>query len=118
MAERDRPGATTSDDDIVRLLNISNALTAESGHDGNSFLKPTKEAKRLGLEHELSIHKLCSKLVHPTAQSVLLINRESQDERDAFFLHGGRYLIELVNDLGPFVEGLDARSADIGHKGQ
>jgi hypothetical protein len=106
MAERDLPGSTTSDKDIVQLLNISNALTAESGYDGKKFLGPKKLAKELGLEHEWSTHKLCSKLVHPTAQSILLVACEGQDERDAFFLSGSRYLVELVNDLGPLVEGL------------
>ena len=110
MAEREVPGASSSDEEIVLLLQTTQRLKSASGFDGNKYLSIAELAKEMKLDEELSIHKVCSKLVHPSAQSILLIDHELQAERDALFLYGGRYLIDLMYDLIPFIETLQHES--------
>jgi hypothetical protein len=106
MMELVRPGCPESQGEIAKLVLTSEALQQESGYNGTSFLSPTKLAKEMGLDLELSVHKFCSKLIHPTAQSILLVDAQNELERRAMFIFGGKYLFDLMDDLVPLSERL------------
>lgn len=110
MDERLAPGLTLSDQDVIEMIEALRALKEASGYEGAQFLVTTKLAVELGLKDELSIYKICSKLIHPTAQSILLVGSQNQDERDALFLHGCRYLFDLMDDMARFVAELQAQT--------
>jgi hypothetical protein len=112
MIELNKPGSPTAKEEIAELIRISDALRQTSGFEGRSYLLSTILAKELGLIDELSIYKLCSKLIHPTAQSIFLVASQNQNERDALFLSGGRYLLDLMDDLVSLTEQLQVENAN------
>ena len=70
----------------------------------NKYLATIEIAKEVRLEEEFaSMNKVCSKLVHPTALSILAIAfPEHQIPRDALLLSGAGYLKKLLDDILPF----------------
>lgn len=73
----------------------------------NKYLKPRDLAPSLGLGDEFDfMNKLCSKLVHPTVQSILSDDKDAQSERDLFFLKGRDYLADLMREITPFAQSL------------
>ena len=81
------------------------ALNDKLKFEGKSYLSATDLAKKMSFGEEFgALHTICSKLVHPTAQSILSIDLEDQHQRDALFILGGGYLIDLMNDLAPFMQ--------------
>jgi hypothetical protein len=86
---------------------ILQAMRTKLQFQGSNYLSATSLVKELGLEEDFGfMHKLCSKLVHPTAQSILSIDLEDQHERDVHLLYGCNYLSDLVNDLIPLAQQL------------
>ena len=99
------PKSNLEDEDISSLSKAVKALNDKLKFEGKSYLSATDLAKKMGFGEEFSaLHKICSKLVHPTAQSILSIDLEDQHQRDALFILGGGYLIDLMNDLVPFIQ--------------
>jgi hypothetical protein len=96
--------STDYDDPHPEIIqNMRNKLDFQ----GKDYLSPMNLAKQLGLEDDFQLmHKLCSKQVHPTAQSILSIGLESQHERDVHLLYGCKYLTDLVNDIIPLAKEL------------
>ena len=73
----------------------------------NKYLKPSELATSLGLSDEFDVmNKLCSKLVHPTVQSILSTDVDAQPERDLLFLKGRDYLADLMREITPFAQSL------------
>jgi hypothetical protein len=80
---------------------------AELGFAECNYLKPAKLAKQMGLCEEFEVmNKLCSKLVHPTVQSILSADVDAQPERDLLFLKGRDYLADLMREITPFAQSL------------
>jgi Family of unknown function (DUF5677) len=94
------------DQETSSLSAAVGALQNKLQTEEKSYLSATTLAKGLGLTDELTIHKLCSKLVHPTVQAIMSIEFEDQKERDVLFLFGGTYVIDLMNDLVPLMQSL------------
>ncbi|MGD0733127.1 MAG: hypothetical protein ABR956_17825 [Terracidiphilus sp.] len=89
---------------------IHRAMRDDLSFQGGKYLSATQLAPQLGLEADFRFtHKMCSKLVHPTAQSILSIDLEDQNERDVHLLYGCNYLTEVVNDIIPVAQALVGR---------
>jgi hypothetical protein len=85
------------------LANVA-AMRSASSFQGKQYLQVMNIAHELGFEDKLfAVHKLCSKQIHPTAQSILQVDREQQDERDAYLIFGINYLIGIMSDLIPMM---------------
>ena len=89
--------------DVAEGKRMIEALEEETGVLERRFLQPTILAQTLHLEHLLPVHKFCSKLVHPTAHSILMKSIVGQEERNVLFYLGGSYIFDLMEDLGPFI---------------
>lgn len=84
-------GDTTAVDETISMLQ---AQITKEGVAGARFLKTASLAKAVGMESEYAhFHKVCSKLVHPTAWSVLAMNDEGElaQMRPILFFAGARY---------------------------
>jgi hypothetical protein len=85
------------------LANVA-VMRSASSFQGKQYLQVMNIARELGFEDKLfAVHKLCSKLIHPTAQSILQVDREQQDERDAYLIFGINYLVGIMSDLIPLM---------------
>ena len=84
-------------------LNTIRKRKAELGV-ADKFLTTRNMAEEIGLGTEfVSMNKICSKLVHPTALSILGIDFPGkQSERDVLLMTGAEYLQELVSHLLAF----------------
>ncbi len=99
------PGST--DEDVASSRRADQLLREASKFEGKKYLNAMSLVGQLELGDDLhAVHKLCSKLVHPTAQSVMLVHHELQCERDTIFLFGSHYLFDLMDDLAPWIETL------------
>jgi hypothetical protein len=95
----------TSDHDL-QLIKLR-SMKASLGLAETQYLKVGDLAAQLGLDAEFrGMNKLCSKLVHPTAQSILSIEFDDQSERDTLLLIGCSALSELLSDVAAFVQTL------------
>jgi hypothetical protein len=89
---------------------IHRSMRDKLSFQGSNYLSAMHLASQLGLEEDFNfMYKMCSKLVHPTAQSVLSIDSEDQNERDVHLLYGCNYLTDLVNDVIPMAQALAVR---------
>lgn len=105
LVQRLVPSSTCLDEAEQALVVNIDTLRLKSGFNGNDYLQATRLAKDMNIDDKIhDIYKICSKLIHPTAQSILLIHMEDQHERDSLFLYGANYLIDLMNDMVPFME--------------
>lgn len=95
-----------SEYDVQGARKAADALKAAMGVTVEKYLQTSDLAKDMGRERDVSISKLCSKLIHPTAQSILGCGMEISGERDTLFLLGARYFIEAMGELAPFIEKL------------
>lgn len=90
------PGSSTpAIDETIRMAEEKKA--SENIHD-TGFLSVAKLAGSVGMSKEYSyMNKVTSKLVHPTAWSVLAMNDEGEFAffKSIFFFAGGRYLSEI-----------------------
>jgi len=94
-------------DDNDSLLGELRTIKQNLGFVENRYLSAADLAKELNLEEEFGVmNKICSKLVHPTALSILLIDLAPQTKRDVLLLHGCAYLEKLLRDILPFAETL------------
>jgi hypothetical protein len=105
LVDKTVPASTSVEAEKQALQTSIDTLRSKSRFDGNDYLSAKKLAKEMNIDDKVhDIYKLCSKLIHPTAQSILLIDKEDQHERDALFVCGANYLIDLMNDMVPFME--------------
>jgi hypothetical protein len=85
------------------LANVA-VIRSASTFQGKQYLQVMVIARELGFGDKLfAVHNLCSKQIHPTAQSILQGNREQQGERDAYLIFGINYLIGIMSDLIPLM---------------
>jgi hypothetical protein len=111
LAQNTGPASTFPDEAEQALVVKIDALRSKSGFNGSDYLRATRLARDMNMDDKIhDIYKICSKLIHPTAQSILLIHMEDQHERDALFVCGANYLIDLMNDMFPFMELLQQES--------
>lgn len=100
-----QPGSETKDRELGKLRDLDNIVRRGTSFQGKKYLVPTQLEVDFPTNGLLAVHKLCSKLVHPTAQSILI--SESQHERDGLFLCGASCFITLVDELVAFVKTLE-----------
>ncbi len=79
---------------VDETISMARAQMDVEGVSGQKFLKTSALAKAVGMEVEYAhFNKVCSKLVHPTAWSVLAMNDEGELDqmRPILFFAGARY---------------------------
>ena len=105
LMDAHEPGSATKDQELSEIGNLDNLLRREASFAGKKYLAPMRLDVDFSSNALLAMHKLCSKLVHPTAQSILI--SECQHERDGLFLCGASCFIRLVDELVAFVKTLE-----------